>query len=136
MTWLVYSLLSALLYGIWAFLGKLATHYIDPRSVLLFQFIGMALVSLGVYAHMGFKVQTDPRGVAYALAVGISAAFALLCFIKAMTTGKTGPVSVIAALYPVVAILLALLLLQESLSTRQWIGLGGALISIALLASE
>lgn len=59
----------------------------------------------------------------------------MLFYIKAVSKGSVAIVSTLSALYPLVVIALASVLLQETLTLKQAIGIGFALVAIALIAT-
>ena len=76
------------------------------------------------------------RGDARALvAVGLFDVGANACFAVAAQSGLLSVVGVLASLYPVVTVLLARQLHAERLAPVQVVGVGGALLGVALLAS-
>jgi hypothetical protein len=44
--WLIYALICSLLYGLWGFLGNLATKYIDYKTAFVYEAIGAILTTL------------------------------------------------------------------------------------------
>lgn len=84
----------------------------------------------------GRSVDIDPKGSLLAIVAGAANFLGILCYLKAVSkSGEVSMVSTITALYPIVVILLAFLLLQESLTWKQGIGVGFGLAAIALFAS-
>jgi len=133
--WLIHTLLALVLWGFWAFFPKLATKYIDPKSVLVFQGIGFVLVGFVVLVGMRFQPETRLPGVIYALLTGIFAAAGMIFFLAAIKNGKVSTIVPITALYPVLSILLAFFILREPITVKQLIGIGFAFIAIYLLSS-
>ncbi|WP_267872057.1 MULTISPECIES: EamA family transporter [Moorena] len=54
---------------------------------------------------------------------------------KAVSKGSMAIVSTLSALYPLVVIVLGLVVLHETLTLKQMIGIGFALVAIALIAT-
>ena len=59
----------------------------------------------------------------------------VLCYIKAVSKGSVGIISTLSALYPLVVIALGLIVLQETLTLKQVMGMGLALVAISLIAT-
>ena len=136
MTWFSSALISMLLYGIWGFLSKLATHSINSVSVLLFQMLGGMVVTLLVVGFSGFKIEYEWRGGSVGFLVGAVGMLATLFFIHALSQGSASIVSIVTALYPLLTIGLAFLFLKESLTFPQGVGAILGLISIALFTVD
>ncbi|WP_353737175.1 EamA family transporter [Moorena sp. SIO3B2] len=58
-----------------------------------------------------------------------------MLYIKAVSKGSMAIVSTLSALYPLVVIVLGLVVLHETLTLKQMIGIGFALVAIALIAT-
>lgn len=95
-----------------------------------------AMVGVLVFAgrlslrHGGIKTLRLP-GVA-----GTADAAAIFFYYEAVRHGPIALVVTLASLYPVVTVALAVLLLKEKPTIRQWAGAGAALIAILTLASS
>ncbi|GEM_PF-6711353 len=59
----------------------------------------------------------------------------VLCYIQAVSKGSVGLVATLSALYPLVVIILAVVVLQETVTVKQAIGMGLALAAIACFAT-
>jgi len=90
---------------------------------------------LGVLIQMKFKVQFNIPGFAYGLAIGLLGFFGALMYLIAVSKGPLALVAPITALYPVGAILLSFLILGETVTTKQGIGIGLSLVSMYLIST-
>lgn len=133
--WSVPAFVALLCWGAWAFLPKLTMRYIDPNSAAVYEAVGGALVAGGVLALIGFQPATDPRGVALAVVTGMLGLGGALAYLYAMRSGPVALISTLTALYPVLAILLAGLVLREPVSLKQALGIVLGLVAMALIAS-
>ena len=134
-SWLVYALISLVLYGFWGFFPKLSVRDIDPLSALLYEIVGACFIGLVVLFSIGPGLQFTPNGFWFAFLTGVSGMVGTLFFFKA---AKWGPISVVVsltALYPLIAITLAAIFLREPITLRQLMGMGLALIAIFLMSS-
>ena len=84
-----------------------------------------------VYARTGFRVER--RLTAGILVAGSGDMLANMLFLAAVQTGLLSVVSVLASLYPAVTVILARFL-GESVSLSQWLGVGLAVVAVALIA--
>jgi transporter family protein len=82
----------------------------------------------------GIMLSWHPWGVGAALAAGICMAFGLLCFFQALASGPATVVVPLTALYPLVTVILAWLILAEGLTLRHLAGIVLALAAVWLLS--
>lgn len=73
-----------------------------------------------------------PDGLAV-VGVGTLDVAANVLFAAALTFGLTGMVAVLGSMYPVTTVLLARVLLHDRIARRQELGVGGALLGVALV---
>lgn len=133
--WLLPTLLTLLAWGLWAFLPKLATRYLDPKSVIVYQVLGGVLVGLVVLMSLKFQVQFNIPGFTLSLAIGILGFFGAFMYLVAVSKGPLSLVAPITALYPMFAILLGLIFLHETITIKQAAGIGLSLVAIYLISS-
>jgi len=133
--WFIFGLLALILWGVWGFLPKLATRYIEPRSVLVFQTIGSILVTIVILATIDFRPELHTKGVTLAIVTGIIGTLGTASFLYSIAKGKASIVVTMTALYPIITIMLSLLILKESITIKQGIAIILALTAMALFAS-
>ena len=133
--WLAPALLAFIIWGFWAFLPKIATQYIDPKSIIFYEVFGTIIIGLIALVSLDFKVQTDPRGVALAVIVGALGLGGSFAYVYAIAKGPVGVISIFTALYPILTILLAYFILHEPISVKQGIGICFAMVAIFLLST-
>lgn len=132
--WLPAAFLSLFSFGLWGLFTKLTVIHIDSRSALIYQTIGVALIGIVTLSMMNFKPATDSKGLMYAILTGTAYGIGCLFYFVAASKGKIVTVVTLTALYPLVTIILAAFLLKESVSIKQWIGIGLAMGSILLMS--
>jgi len=133
--WILPTILTLLAWGFWAFLPKLATRYIDPQSAMVYQALGGVLVGLGVLFTMKFKVQFNIPGFSYGLAIGLLGFFGAFMYLIAVSKGPLALVAPITALYPMFAIIMGFVFLNEAVTPRQGIGIALSLVSIYMIST-
>jgi len=133
--WLVPSSVALLLWGVWAFLPKLTMQYINPKSAVVYEALGGLLVAAVVLVFVGFRPETHVRGVTLALITGVLGLLGAFGYLYAVSKGPVALISTMTALYPIVTIILAYLVLGEPVTMKQGIGLIMALIAIILITS-
>jgi transporter family protein len=57
--WLPAALVALFSFGLWGFFSKLTLFYIDSKSALIFQTLGVLLIGLITLAMLDFKPATD-----------------------------------------------------------------------------
>ena len=132
--WFIFALVAVLLWGLWGFFPKLASNYLESKSLLVYEVLGVALMGFIIFASIGFKPQFHTKGFIFALLTGIAGTSGLLFFLWALSKGRASVVVTMTALYPLVTIVLASLILKEPITFKQGIGIIFALISMILLA--
>ncbi len=133
--WLLYALITMLFYGLWAFFPKLASLYLPTKEILIYQVIGILTVGLIVLITSKNRLQINSPGLIFSILGGAAGLIGTLFFLKSLAIGKTYVVVTLTALYPLVTILLAFIVLRESLTFKNAIGILFALMAMYLFAS-
>lgn len=133
-TWLPATFLSLFSFGLWGLFTKLTVVHIDSRSALIYQTIGVVLIGIVTLSMANFKPATDAKGLMYAILTGAAYGIGCLFYFMAASKGKIVTVVTLTALYPLVTIILAFLLLKEVVTLKQWIGIILAMASILLMS--
>jgi transporter family protein len=133
--WLVLSIATFVLWGLWGFFAKIASDTIDAKSAAVMQAVGALVITLGLAASMRFKLEWHASGTTAALFAGFALMIGIIAFTGALGNGgKASIVVPITALYPIVAIALGVTFLSESVSPTQASGIGLALAGIVLMS--
>jgi transporter family protein len=133
--WVLPTILTLVAWGFWAFLPKIAIRYIDPQSAMVYQALGGVLVGLGVLISLKFKVQFNIPGFSYGLAIGLLGFFGAFMYLLAVSKGPLALVAPITALYPMLAIIMSLVFLNEAISLRQGFGIALSMVAIYLIST-
>ena len=134
MNWLGFSLLALGLWGVWGFLGKVASQHLPAQQVYLLAISGHLVVGGYLLAGGLEAFSWQPWGIAAALGAGIAMALGLLWFFEALARGPATVVVPLTALYPAVTVVLSRVFLQEPLTLRHLVGLVLALAAAWLLS--
>ena len=132
--WILPALMTFIFWGLFGFLPKLTTRYINPNSAIFYQLLIGLPMAIVVFALMRGNIQTDPRGILLASLTGIVGTLGAYGFLVAVSRGPVSLVTAFTALYPAFTILLAMVFLGERLEPRQWVGVGTALVAMLLVA--
>src|SRR5438874_51929 len=122
-SWLPPALLALFSFGLWGLFTKLAVIHIDSKSALIYQTIGVLLIGIVTWGTMSFKIDVHNKGSGYALLTGLAYGVGCLFYFIAASKGKIITVVTLTALYPLVTILLAYLLLKENINIKQFLGI-------------
>ncbi len=134
--WLGNALAAMLCWGLWAFFPKLSLARISTSSSVFYEACGVMATSIAVVFLLGPGVDKDLEGALYAILTGIFGTVGLYFFFSAVKTGPISVISALTAMYPVVTVVLAVVVLHERLAVRQVLGILLALVAAALLSSK
>ena len=135
--WVIYSALALLIWGLWAFLPKLALSCLDPKTAFTFEVIGGSLTGLLAFLILRPELGgAEIRGIIPAVITGMMGYLGLLCFMYAIRAGKISVVAPLTALYPVVSLALAMIFLKERINIVQLTGIILACVSVVLISYE
>ncbi|HEX5482568.1 MAG TPA: EamA family transporter [Terriglobia bacterium] len=134
--WLVYSLLTILLWGIWGATSKAVSNHINAYMNQVLFTIGLIPLLVLVIRSPRLAGGTQRhRGIFYAFITGILGGTGNILFFTSLTMGGSAAVVVpMTSLSPLATVILAFLILRERISTSQIAGLVVALIAIYLLS--
>jgi transporter family protein len=151
--WLIWSLVTIVLWGTWGLVSKIASGGMDAYVNQLLYTAGLAPLlvftawtvwkesrrELGQpqsQSQLVEKRASRRLGVFWAFLTGILGGVGNLAFFQAMVVGgKASVVAPVTALFPMVTVVLALIFLRERLGKVQWAGLGLAFVAIYLLSA-
>ncbi len=134
--WLLNALASLICWGLWAFFPKLSLEKIGPSSSVFFEACGVMATSVIVVLLLGPGIEFNFEGALFAILTGIFGTIGLYFFFSAIKTGPISVISCLTALYPVVTVALAVIVLHERLGARQIFGVLLALLAAGLLSFE
>jgi bacterial/archaeal transporter family protein len=133
--WLWYSILTLVAWGVVGILQKLSTNYISAESSLIWLVVGFLL--LEPFFYPGSAVMHYSKiNLVYALLSGLLNALGAWALFAALKSGgKASIVAPLTALYPVVVIALVPIILHESVTRLQWVGVACSLVAAVLLSA-
>jgi len=133
--WFWYSLVVLVTWGVVGLLQKLSTNEISAESALIWLVVGF-FVAAPVFYPGKVLFTYSARSLLYILASAVLNAVGAWALLAAMENGgKASIVVPLTALYPLVMVLAAPLILHESITRLQVSGVACALIAIALLST-
>lgn len=132
--WLVYTLLTVLLWGVWGLICKAVSADLPAWQLQVISLLGVAPVALVLATMVSKPRDADQlRAVYWSLGAGLLGCVGNLACFEAMSAGgKAAAVVPLTSLYPITTIVLAFFILQERPSLIQTVGLGLSLVAIWL----
>jgi len=134
--WLVYALMTALLWGVWGFFSKLAARSLKVPDILLASAIAQFLFLAFYLTPMAKELHFRWTSVdfIYAFLSGLVMIAGIVLFYRALAIGDLTPIVLITAVYPLITVFLAILLLKEPLSFQKLVGAFLAVAGICLIS--
>jgi len=133
--WFWYAVFCLVCWGPYALFSKLGSMEIPPLTMQFLFTIGGIPIAVAVLLLRRFRMERSKSGIAYGVIVGILSTVGGTALFAAYGTGaNTAMVTVVSGLYPLVTVLLAVWLLRERLTKRQWIGLAFAGVACVLFS--
>ena len=132
--WFIPAALSLVLWGVWGVFQKLATNQMAPRNVYFASALGGIAVVLVMLSFSKFPLRMGFEGTFFGVLAGVCSSLGGLLFLQALSRGEAALVITFTALYPVVSIILSFIVLDETITLKQGIGIVLALFSMVLLA--
>jgi bacterial/archaeal transporter family protein len=134
--WLWFSLMVLLSWGVLGVVQKMATNFISAESALVWSVVGFLILQPILYDGKSIFIYPT-SALAWGVANGIFNALGALTLLLAMRSGgKASIVMPLTAMYPLVVVLLAPVVLHESITRLQAAGVACALVSVFLLSAE
>lgn len=123
-SWLFHALLTVLLFGGWGFLSRKLGDALTAEQALVISTLGLLPVLAWLGARGSYVSTRRGRGIMIAVAAGLLTGFGNLSLYQLLRSGEKAATLVpLTALYPLVTVLLAVLLLRERLNLWQWAGI-------------
>ena len=132
--WIPPALGALFVWGLWAFLPKIALQSMEPHSVIFFEAFGNLCISVPVLVHLRFRLQRDTRAIMITGGSSVLTVCAILCYFFALKHGPVPVIVTMTAMYPVIVVVLARVFLKERINKIQFLAVLLALSSILLLA--
>jgi bacterial/archaeal transporter family protein len=133
--WWLPTLAALFCWGFWAFIPKITTRYLNPSSAIVYEAAGSLCLAFLTLLSLRFQPQVHPQGIGLAFITGLLGFGGAFCFLTAVSQGPVALVATISALYPVVSVVLAVVILHEPLTLKQTIGIAIALLAMVLVAT-
>jgi len=130
--WLLPAGVTMICWGIWGFIPKITTRYINPLSASVYEGLGSAIFAIIILFSLSFKPEFHPKGVSLAFITGLLGMLGALFYLFAMPKGKVSVIATMTALNPIITIGLAYFILKEPITLKEGIGMVFAFIAMVL----
>jgi drug/metabolite transporter (DMT)-like permease len=131
--WIVYALVTVLLWGVWgALAGLSAQHGFPDTLVYCVWALTMIPPAIVVLAKDGWKLDRTPRAVIYGMTIGLLGAGGQMLLFKALTLGPAYFIFPIISLSPAITIAMSFALLRERTGKLGALGIVLALAALPL----
>jgi bacterial/archaeal transporter family protein len=133
--WFGPAIVVLICWGIAGLFQKLSTNHISAETALVWLMVGFFLLDPWLYPQESILTYSS-RSLVFALLSSLLNALAGWALLAAMKHGgKASIVVPFTALYPLVTVCLAPLILHESITLHQGAGVACALIAVVLLST-
>ena len=133
--WFWYSILCVLCWGAWVLCSKLGSNEISASAMQFLFAFGFIPVALLVLVLKPVKFERSVKGILYSLGNGVLAGIGgLTLFAAYRSGGNTSVITAATALYPLITVVLAILILRERLTWLQIVGLGFAVVAMIVFS--
>ena len=133
--WILPTVGTFVCWGLWSFIPKITTKYIDPKSAVVYEVIGGIVLSLFVLSFMNFRLETHPKGIALAGLAGLVGFVGALCFLFAVSRGPVTIIAPLSALYPILSVSLAIVFLNETVTIKHGLCIIFAVLAVVLVST-
>lgn len=137
--WLIYALLSAVAAALVSVLGKVGLQGLDANTATVIRAVIMALFLITVlavqrnFSHIT-EILGNRRALLFIVFSGIAGALSWLFYFAALKYGKVSQVAPVDKLSVVLATVIAVIFLQESISLLSAAGIGMITIGVIMVA--
>ena len=129
------ALLSAVAWAFWGVFSKLSTnHHVPPGFLAFLSACASFTVITSYFVWQRLPVAKTSLGLVFALASGLCGAVGVLLFTEAIKLGNAAIIITLTATYPAITVLLSFVLLQETISVVNAVGLLLVTVGVVLVA--
>ena len=131
--WIVYALVTVVLWGVWGALAGLSSQHGFPDT-LVYCVWALTMIPPAIYilAKDGWKLDRTPRAVIYGMTIGLLGAGGQMLLFKALTIGPAYFIFPIISLSPAITIAMSFALLRERTGKLGALGIVLALLSLPM----
>jgi transporter family protein len=134
--WMMYGLMALVLFGVAGITMKFATRHISDELSTIFYTLGYVLLAIVIIAAGSVQWNVSMKNWSLGILIGLLMNGATLTLFVAYRWGKASIVTPLVALYPLITVLLAGLILKEHFDVVKVVAIGLALAAGLALSIE
>ncbi|WP_227356878.1 EamA family transporter [Haladaptatus salinisoli] len=134
-TAVLFALVGMVSWGAWALFADFSTRTLAPEVSMAVSYAVGVGVALAYIAAQSGSVSLAGSGVAFAVVGGLFSGVGSISYYAALQRGNTAVATTVTALYFVVAAVMGVVFLGESVDVRDVAGIGLAVGAVVLLAT-
>lgn len=129
-----FALLGMLAWGAWALFVKIALRSASPEAVLLASYLTATLLIGGYVAVTPTDLAPTSTGLLFSVAGGLFAGLGSIAYYLSLRQTEVGVTTTITAMYFVVAAILGVVVLRETMTATEALGTLLAAAGVVLIA--
>ncbi|WP_458207678.1 EamA family transporter [Haladaptatus sp. NG-SE-30] len=130
-----FALIGMVSWGAWALFADASTRTLAPEVSMAVSYAVGVGVAVAYIANQSGSVSLAGSGVAFAIAGGLFSGIGSISYYVALQRGNTAIATTVTGLYFVVAAILGVVFLGETVDLRDVAGIGLAICAVGLLAT-
>ena len=134
-TALAFAGVAMVSWGLWAVFAKFATRSLAPEIAMIFSYVAGLGIAVAYVLAQGHSPDLSTTGVGYALAAGVFSGLGAICYYVALKNDTAAVATTVTALYFVVAAIIGVVFLGESVSTWDVAAIALAVGAVALFST-
>jgi len=120
-------------WGFWIVFGEIASESTDPVTVAAISYVAAAVVTVAYALFSDASLAVSGRGLTFSVLAGVAAAVGVLSTFVGVSLGSTAVVSTVGGMYFVTAAVIGVVVLGESVTLTQVLGIGLALTALVVI---
>lgn len=138
--WLFYSIITAVLWGVWGAVSDYPAKYISPPfpTTLIYVINALTIIPVAIISlrKIHFRPVHTWKAIGFGLAAGFTGAGGQLLLFLALKTGPPYLIFPIISLSPAITVIMSFILLKEKTGVKGKIGIFLALVAIFLMSVQ
>lgn len=130
-----FALVGMLAWGLWAVFAKFAARLLAPEVAMVVSYLTGVGVAVVYVLSQGISPDLSRLGIGYAMAGGLFSGIGAISYYAALRHGTAAMATTVTALYFVVAALLGVIFLGETVSLRDAVGIAFAVGAVVLIST-